>query len=227
MPEGESTTTTAATTAGQTSASGTTTEVIEGAEHLGDKGKQALDRMKAERDAAIAAAKAAGGDAAAAERIKAERAELASTKAAFAALEAKVAGKEAEHAAQVAAQKVKDEALGAANTRILKAEVRAAATGKLSDPADALLYLDLTKFEVGEDGEVDAKALGAALDELVKNKPYLAAQGKRFQGNGDGGPRNESDKSIDDQIAEATKSGNHILAIALKQKRSADLAASK
>jgi hypothetical protein len=146
---------------------------------------------------------------------------------ALAALQAKVAGTEAEHAASVAAQKVKDEALGAANTRILKAEVRAAATGKLSDPADALLYLDLSKFEVGEDGEVDAKALGAALDDLVKKKPYLAAQGKRFQGNGDGGPRTEDMKSIDDQIAEATKAGNHILAIALKQKRSADIAASK
>jgi hypothetical protein len=146
---------------------------------------------------------------------------------ALAALQAKVAGTEAEHAASVAAQRVKDEALGAANARILKAEVRAAATGKLSDPADALLYLDLSKFEVGEDGEVDAKALGAALDDLVKNKPYLAAQGKRFQGNGDGGPRNEDVKSFDDQIAEARKARNFPLAIALEQQRAAVLAASK
>lgn len=145
----------------------------------------------------------------------------------LAALQAKVAGTEAEHAANLAAQKVKDEALGAANARILKAEVRAAATGKLADPADALLYLDLTKLEVGDDGEVDGKAVTAAIDELVKNKPYLAAQGKRFQGNGDGGPRNEAEKSIDDQISEATKAGNHVLAIALKQRRSADIAASK
>lgn len=153
--------------------------------------------------------------------------EARTAKEELAALQAKIAGTEAEHAAQIAAQKVKDEALGAANTRILKAEVRAAATGKLSDPADALLYLDLSKFEVGEDGEVDAKALGAALDELVKNKPYLAAQGKRFQGNGDGGPRIGGDKSFDDQIAEARKARNFPLVIALEQRRAAELAASK
>lgn len=145
----------------------------------------------------------------------------------LAALQAKIAGTEAEHAAQLAAQKVKDEALSAANQRILKAEVRAAATGKLSDPADALQFLDLSKLEVGDDGEVDGKAVAAAIDALVKNKPYLAAQGKRFQGGGDGGTRNESDKSITDQIAEARKARNFPLAIALEEKRAADLAASK
>lgn len=145
----------------------------------------------------------------------------------LAALKAKIAGTEAEHAAQLAAQKVKDEALGAANSRILKAEVRAAATGKLADPADALIHLDLSKFEVGEDGEVDAKALTAALDDLIKTKPYLAAQGKRFQGNGDGGPRNEVLTDVADQITAARKAGNHALAIALEQRRAADLAASK
>jgi hypothetical protein len=145
----------------------------------------------------------------------------------LAALKAKIAGTEAEHAAQLAAQKVKDEALSAANSRILKAEVRAAATGKLSDPADALQFLDLSKLEVGEDGEVDGKAVAAAIDDLIKNKPYLAAQGKRFQGAGDGGTRTETDKPITDQIAEARKARNFPLAIALEQKRAADLAATK
>jgi len=147
---------------------------------------------------------------------------------ALAALQAKVAGTEAEHAASVAAKKVQDEALDKANTRIKKAEVRAAATGKLADPADALVYLDLSKIEVGEDGEVDSKAVNAAIDDLIKNKPYLAAQGKqRFQGNGDGGPRTEDVKSFDDQIAEARKARNFPLAIALEQQRAAVLAASK
>lgn len=145
----------------------------------------------------------------------------------LAALKAKIAGTEAEHAAQLAAQQVKDEALSAANSRILKAEVRAAATGKLSDPADALQFLDLSKLEVGDDGEVDGKAVAAAIDDLIKNKPYLAAQGKRFQGAGDGGTRTETDKPITDQIAEARKARNFPLAIALEEKRAADLAASK
>lgn len=146
---------------------------------------------------------------------------------ALAALQAKVAGTEAEHAANLAAKKVQDDALDMANTRIKKAEVRAAATGKLADPADALVYLDLTKIEVGEDGEVDSKAVTAAIDDLLKTKPYLAAQGKRFQGNGDGGPRTEGMKSFDDQIAEARKARNFPLAIALEQQRAAALAASK
>lgn len=53
-------------------------------------------------------------------------------------------GKEAEYEAARKEQAVKDEALAAANQRILKAEVRAAASGKLTDPSDALRYLDLS-----------------------------------------------------------------------------------
>lgn len=178
-----------------------------GSEHLGDPGKKALETMKAER--------------------KTARDEAAQAKADLAALQAKVAGKEAEHAAELERQKVHTEALGKANEKILKAELRAAGAGKLADPADALRFLDLSEFEVGTDGEVDQTAVNAAIDALLTNKPYLAAQGgKRFQGGADGGPRNEVDtKTIDDEIAEATKAGNLQRVIALKQKRAADLAA--
>lgn len=175
-----------------------------GAEHLGDPGKKALETMKAER--------------------KAARDEAAKFKADLEALQAKVDGKEAEHVAELEKQRVQNDALSVANQRILKAELRAAAAGKLADPADALRFLDLGKFEVDTDGEVDTAAVNAALDELLKTKPYLAAQGgKRFQGSGDGGARNGSEPSIEDQIAAATKAGNHQLVIALKQRRFAEL----
>lgn len=175
---------------------------------LGDAGKQALDRMKADRNTAR--------DAAATEKLRAD------------ALQAKLDGKEAEHLASQEAQKVKDEALAGANLRILKAEVKAAAKGVLADPTDALTFLDLAKLEVSDEGDVDATAVKAALDDLISKKPYLAAQGgSRFQGSADGGTRNGSAPSIDDQIAEATKAGNHLLAIALKQQRSAELLAKK
>jgi hypothetical protein len=144
-----------------------------GAEHLGDPGKKALDEMKAKWKAAEAEAKT-------------EREQRA-------ALQAQVEGKEAEHKASQEVQRVKDEALAAANERILKAEVRAAAAGKLTDPADALRFLDLSALEVGADGEVDGKAVASAIEDLVKNKPYLAAQGgARFQGSADGGTRKET-----------------------------------
>ncbi|MFR5302235.1 MAG: hypothetical protein ACLTGO_11285 [Bifidobacterium scardovii] len=70
-------------------------------------------------------------------------------------------------------QAVKDEALAAANQRILKAEVRAAASGKLTDPSDALRYLDLSKFTVTDDGGVDSQAIAGAIGELLEQKPYL------------------------------------------------------
>jgi len=204
---------TAETTVDQSTADGATTDtgtesatVTEGATALGDAGKKALDAMKAERNEAKAETK----------RLSDE----------FAALKAQIEGREAEHAATLAAQAVKDEALSAANQRILKAEVRAQAASKLNDPKDALLYLDLSGFEVGEDGEVDGDAVAAAIDKLITDKPYLAAQGTRFKGEADGGARKEPPADLDGQIAAATAAGQHQLAIALKQQRAA-LAAHK
>jgi len=160
----ETTTATETATVDQSTADGAAPEtgaesaaVTEGAPALGDAGKKALDAMKAERNEAKAEAKRFADE--------------------FAALRAQVEGREAEHAATLAAQAVKDEALSAANQRILKAEVRAQAASKLNDPKDALLYLDLSGFEVGEDGEVDGDAVAAAIDKLITDKPYLAVQG--------------------------------------------------
>lgn len=77
--------------------------------------------------------------------------------------------------------------------RIIRAEVLAAAGGKLADPADAAAMLDLSQFTLDDDLEVDRTAIGKAIDELVKSKPYLAAGStKRFQGGADGGPRGDS-----------------------------------
>ena len=120
---------------------------IEGAEALGDPGKRALDTMKAERKAATDRAKAA----------EAERD----------ALKAQLEGREAEHAAAQEKQRARDEALAVANKRILSAELRAAAKGKLADPSDAALYINLDEFEVSEDGEVDSDALASAIDDLL------------------------------------------------------------
>lgn len=138
---------------------------------LGDAGKKAIDAMKAERNEARAAHKQA-------------MAELEALKAA-------AEGREKEHQAELERKKLKDEAIAEANQRVLKAEVRAAAAGKLADPADALKFIDLSSFEVTEDGTVDAAGIADAIDVLLKDKPYLSAQGgKRFEGEADGGPRN-------------------------------------
>lgn len=80
---------------------------------------------------------------------------------------------EIEKAKAEARQEALAEATTEANARIVRAEVIAAAARKLQDPADAVAHLDLSKFEVGDNGEVDRKALSAAIDELLKEKPYL------------------------------------------------------
>ncbi|MDT0270264.1 hypothetical protein RM844_28735 [Streptomyces sp. DSM 44915] len=133
----------------------------EGADQLGDKGKRALATMKGKWRA---------------ERDKRRAAEEKLNQQ---------AGQDDAERARAAAESA---ALAKANARILRAEVRAAAKGKLADPKDALTFLDLDQFEVGDDGEIDADEIEEAIDELIKNKPYLAAQGRpRFQGTGDGG----------------------------------------
>jgi hypothetical protein len=65
-----------------------------------------------------------------------------------------------------------------ANGRIVKAEVRALAADLFADPADAHLYLDLSQYDVDDDGEVDAKAITADLKALLKAKPHLTKTGR-------------------------------------------------
>ncbi|GAA2781370.1 hypothetical protein [Streptomyces showdoensis] len=59
--------------------------------------------------------------------------------------------------------------------QLVRAELRAAATGKLRDPADALALVDLDAL-TGTAGDVDTAAIAAAVDQLVRTKPYLAAE---------------------------------------------------
>lgn len=66
------------------------------------------------------------------------------------------------------------EAQRAASERILRTELRAAATGKLADPSDALAHIDLSTIDVSDDGTVDTDAIASAIDALVAAKPYLA-----------------------------------------------------
>ncbi|MGW0942911.1 hypothetical protein ACWD4O_10215 [Streptomyces sp. NPDC002623] len=131
------------------------------ADALGDKGKRALASMKGKWKS---------------ERDKRKQ------------LEEQLAQKDGADEAETVRRKAEQDALAKANTRILRAEVKAAAAGKLADPADAFKFLDLDQFEVDDDGNVDSDEVADAIDELVKSKPYLAAAtAKRFQGTGDGG----------------------------------------
>ncbi|MFJ4617417.1 hypothetical protein [Streptomyces sp. NPDC088812] len=142
-----------------------------GADQLGDPGKKALDTMKG--------------------KLKAERDRRRSLEAQLAELSKPADGGQPDQDTLV--RQAEAQALARVNERLVKAEVRAAAAGKLADPADAHRFLDLSQFEVDADGNVDADEVSDAIDDLLKSKPYLAAQGgtpkPRFQGTADSGAR--------------------------------------
>lgn len=108
------------------------------------------------------------------------------------------ADKTADEIEQERAQReVEQAALAKANDRIVRQEIRLAAKGRLNDPADALDFLKVADFEVGDDGEVDADAIEDALTELLRRKPYLAVaaeETKRFQSGVDQGAKGKDTK---------------------------------
>jgi hypothetical protein len=146
---------------------------------LGETGQRALAAERQARSAAEKEAKAAK-----AELEKIQKANMS----------------EQEKAITEAKAEARKEALGEANSRLVRSEVRAAAAGKLADPSDAPALLgDLDRF-VNEAGDVDAKALSSAIDELVKAKPYLAPANGRPGRLPGGGAKPSDGVSMDDWI---------------------------
>lgn len=127
---------------------------------LGDAGKRALESEREARRDAEARAKAA------------ERA-------------AKDATSDREKAIADAKAEARREVLEEANVRLLRAEIKAAATGKLANPELAVKLLDLSSFKVADDGSVEVKAITTAIDKLLETDPYLSA--KAISGSADGG----------------------------------------
>lgn len=137
-------------------------------EGLGEAGKKALDAERAERRKAE-------------KRAKELDVELAKFR------EASMS--EQEKAVEAARREAATATITAVNQRILKAEIRAAAGGKLADPEDAIRFLDLDEFTVSDEGDVDQKAVYGAIDRLLQLKPYLAAGATRPAGDADQGAR--------------------------------------
>ncbi|WP_460801488.1 hypothetical protein [Microbacterium sp. GXF6406] len=197
--DGEAATATDETTDTDNVADDTNDDDIEkGAEALGDPGKKALDAMKAKWKSADAAAK--------------------ETAAKLAALEAKVNGTEAEHAAATERERVQSEAIAKANARLVRAEVRTAAKGRLSNADDAFAFIDISQVEVNDDGDIDTSAVTALIDDLIAERPYLAAAtAPRFEGGADAGAKNvtgpkqwtqaDMDKATPAEILAAHKAG--------------------
>ena len=127
----------------------------EGADKLGDKGKQALDRMKAE--------KAEAKRTAAAEKKRAD--DLARKVAEFEDRDKSELEKATTKAERAAERAVK------ATKRAVLAEVKAAAK-EFADPEDAAPFLDLSTY-TSDDGDIDTEAISADLEALLERKPHL------------------------------------------------------
>jgi hypothetical protein len=125
------------------------------------------------------------------EALNKERSTSKETAKKLAALEATQAAQNKtpeEQALEAARREGETAAQKRANERLVKAELKAAAKGKLNNAADALVFIDLSSIEVGDDGEVDSDALETAITNLLTDRPYLGAvEQKRFQGGADQG----------------------------------------
>jgi hypothetical protein len=110
---------------------------------------------------------------------------------------AEAAKTEAEKAVDATRKEGETTATERANERIVRSEAKAAAaTAKFRDPDVAVKLLDLKGIKLDDNGEVDAAALKAELDQLATDHPYLVDDGKttkpspqpdRSQGGGGGG----------------------------------------
>ena len=163
-------------------------------------------------------------------REKKARADTRAAVARAEAAEAALANKDKpadEVALDAARAEARAEANTKANERILRADLRAAATGKLADPTDAALYINLAEFTVTDDGDTDSDALNEAITDLLERKPHLAAvKQTRFDGAADQRARDKNatvaqwteadlERATDDETVQAKAEGklNSLLGI--------------
>lgn len=116
------------------------------------------------------------------------------------------------------AAKAADDRAQAAVLRIASAEVRAALTGIVLDPAAVAEDLNLTRFLTAE-GEVDAQAVSA----LRSKYQALAPAGPRSPAPNPAQGSNGQQKSLGELIADAEKSGDLRTSMRLKSQQLAKL----
>ena len=109
-----------------------------------------------------------------------------------------------EQALEAARAEARTEATTKANARIVRAELKAAATGKVKNPALALKLIDASEIDVDDDGEVDSDAVNQAITDLLEQYPELAADGSKFTGTADQGAKGKNSKPAQVKRSELT-----------------------
>lgn len=183
---------------------------------LGEKGLKALNAEKERRRTAL-------------EGKRTAEAALAAAQAELATLKAGQTGEGDDEAKRKAAidaavKTATDEATRNANRRILRADVLAAATGKLRNPKDALAFGDLDSIELRADGTADPSDIDDLITEVLRERSYLGVDGNgrtpsaaevdagpRGDGAGNGKPRQVTEAELKtmtpEQIVKAQTEG--------------------
>lgn len=128
---------------------------------------------------------------------------------------------DAERAIEEARNAGKAEATSAFGERLARAELKAALTGVVADPADIVAELDVKKY-LTDDGEVDTAKVAAVVTKFGGLKPAGAPAGSA-----DGGPMGTPPPppDLDARIAEAQAKGDARTVIALNSQKLAAQAA--
>lgn len=151
-----------------------------------------------------------------------EREERRQLKAELESLRQQIADKDKspdEQAIEQAKREARTEAEAAFNSRLVRAELKAALTGKVADTALALKVIDTSVIDLDANGDVDPQSVTDAIEALLTQYPALApAAGQKFGGTADQGAKGkgvkppqltrEQLKSMSpEQILEAEKNG--------------------
>ena len=125
---------------------------------------------------------------------------------------------EQEKAVTAAEKAGRTAAIAEAAPQIAQARLEAAAARAGVDLSEFAEFIDLKKF-VGEDGQVDDKAIKAAVTKFAKLAPPGA--GRSGGDMGGGGGSGDQSASLDKQIEEATKARDFPRVIRLKRQKAA------
>lgn len=131
------------------------------------------------------------------EARRAEREERKQLRDELAALKQQLADKEkpAEEAALDAARREAEQAANAkANERIVKAELRAAAAGKVSNLTALARLVDASQIEVDDDGNPSSGDIEDAIATFLTEYPEFASDKSKFSGSADQGSKGKQSK---------------------------------
>lgn len=89
--------------------------------------------------------------------------------------------------------------VAAADRRVLGSRAHVLAAGKLANPTDATVFVNLDDLDRDGEGNVSDAVLGAAIEALLKERPYLAAKAGAPNGSVDQGHRRDAPTDFNDR----------------------------